>query len=113
MYKLVLVIYLFIDLDKNIFIFKQSMIKVFHIIYRSVDRSARCESCGIEFTSKSDLTHHVVKYQGTCNPNKSGEYISTHLSKYVYNVIYTFKFHIFCYIIAKIIFILKKYIVFI
>ncbi|KAK3856473.1 hypothetical protein Pcinc_037211 [Petrolisthes cinctipes] len=35
------------------------------------ERSNKCESCGSEFPSKSELTRHIVKYQGTCNPNKN------------------------------------------
>ncbi|XP_071523711.1 uncharacterized protein [Panulirus ornatus] len=37
----------------------------------STERSNKCESCACEFPSKSELTRHIVKYQGTCNPNKS------------------------------------------
>ncbi|XP_050697924.1 uncharacterized protein LOC126986129 isoform X2 [Eriocheir sinensis] len=37
----------------------------------STERSNKCESCSVEFASKSELTRHIVKYQGTCNPNKS------------------------------------------
>ncbi|RXG60890.1 hypothetical protein Avbf_09673, partial [Armadillidium vulgare] len=31
-----------------------------------------CDGCSLEFPSKSELTRHIVKYQGTCNPNKTG-----------------------------------------
>ncbi|ROT76944.1 hypothetical protein C7M84_004432 [Penaeus vannamei] len=37
----------------------------------STERSNKCESCAMEFPSKSELTRHIVKYQGTCNPNKN------------------------------------------
>ncbi|XP_047481736.1 gastrula zinc finger protein XlCGF48.2-like isoform X2 [Penaeus chinensis] len=37
----------------------------------SSERSNKCESCTMEFPSKSELTRHIVKYQGTCNPNKN------------------------------------------
>ncbi|XP_069938610.1 uncharacterized protein [Cherax quadricarinatus] len=37
----------------------------------AMERASKCESCACEFPSKSELTRHIVKYQGTCNPNKS------------------------------------------
>ncbi|XP_042235438.1 zinc finger protein 62 homolog isoform X2 [Homarus americanus] len=37
----------------------------------TTERASKCESCACEFPSKSELTRHIVKYQGTCNPNKS------------------------------------------
>ncbi|CAL4065787.1 unnamed protein product, partial [Meganyctiphanes norvegica] len=44
-----------------------------HILTHSTgpEKAPRCESCGTEFPSKNELTRHIVKYQGTCNPNKT------------------------------------------
>ncbi|XP_076029770.1 uncharacterized protein LOC143018302 isoform X2 [Oratosquilla oratoria] len=35
------------------------------------EHACKCELCGKEFPSRSELTKHAVKYQGTCNPKKN------------------------------------------
>lgn len=40
----------------------------------SVMERTICDGCSQEFPSKSELTRHIVKYQGTCNPNKIGKF---------------------------------------
>ncbi|KAK7079846.1 hypothetical protein SK128_024539 [Halocaridina rubra] len=51
----------------------------------SAERSSKCESCAVEFMSKSELTRHIVKYQGTCNPQKSSEFDTLQILQSLYH----------------------------
>ena len=43
-----------------------------HAATHNIERSTTCKSCGAVFGTKGELTVHIVKYQGTCDPTKSG-----------------------------------------